>query len=588
LRRESAKLVGRPVVLAALGVVVASSTLLVLTVPNGSHHAAALSARARGAIGRNETTQILAREHGAAAKLPRASGAPPSLSASVADSPPMKPHEEFGFAPYWTLDQATSFDVSELTTIAYFALDVNPNGTISRSGTGWDGYESQPFENLVARAHAAGDRVVLSVDCFAQSALDSLTSSASAASTLAAQVVVDMKAKNLDGVNLDFEGVGSADQRGLTALAATVARAVHAVNPHDQVTMDTYASSAGDPNGFFNIPALAKVVNGFFVMDYDLNFDAARSSESPLTSTEFPDALAAAQYAAAVPPLMVILGASFYGYEWPTTNGTLDASAVGAPTPVSYAQAVSSGPVYWDRVTQTAWSSFETAGQWHETFFEDPESIYLLSQLARRDGFGTGAWALGMQGGDARMLAALDGVTPGTGTGWTGPAWTSQSVAPRSGSGGARGASTTRQRSPATQKSGVTPPPSSTTSTTTTAGSTTTTVGSSTTTTSAPTSPGPYYYSGVVESTTVTLTKVANNQLPSGTATLVGTLTSFRTNDPSLACLETTPAPMDVWQYPGSTDDVVTARTPASCATASFEFPASDIPAPSVAPSSSP
>ncbi len=352
------------------------------TVPS---HAVDVVAHQRQGIGRNEMTQILARERGVAAKLPRASGAPPALRATVADSPPMKPHEEFGFVPYWTLDQATSFDVTDLTTIAYFSLGVNADGTIQEAGTGWDGYESQPFADLVARAHAAGDRVVLTVSCFSQSALDALTSSPAAAVTLARQAVADMEAKHLDGVNLDLEGEGPADRAGLTALAATVSRAVHAVNPHDQVTMDTYGSSAADPNGFYDIAALAKVVDGFFVMAYDLNFDGAPTQGSAMTSTEFPDALAASQYAAVVPPVKVIVGESFYGLEWPTSNGTLDASATGPPTPVSYAQVVSSGaPLYWDRVTQTAWTSYEQGGQWHEAYFEDPESIYLLSQLARR------------------------------------------------------------------------------------------------------------------------------------------------------------------------------------------------------------
>lgn len=74
---------------------------------------------------------------------------PPSLSASFADSPPMRADETFGFAPYWTLDQAATFDVARLDTIAYFALGVNADGTIQQYGTGWDGYESQAFSNLV-------------------------------------------------------------------------------------------------------------------------------------------------------------------------------------------------------------------------------------------------------------------------------------------------------------------------------------------------------------------------------------------------------------------------------------------------------
>jgi hypothetical protein len=45
--------------------------------------------------------------------------------------------------------------------------------------------------------------------------------------------------------------------------------------------MDTYASSAGDSNGFYNIPALAPAVDAFFVMDYELNLQGSPSAASP-------------------------------------------------------------------------------------------------------------------------------------------------------------------------------------------------------------------------------------------------------------------------------------------------------------------
>ncbi len=73
-------------------------------------------------------------------------------------------HEVFGYAPYWSLPQASQFPVDDFSTIAYFGVDVNPNGTIEMSGPGWNGYESQDFTDLVNAAHQAGDRVVLDRD----------------------------------------------------------------------------------------------------------------------------------------------------------------------------------------------------------------------------------------------------------------------------------------------------------------------------------------------------------------------------------------------------------------------------------------
>ena len=72
--------------------------------------------------------------------------------------------------------------------------------------------------------------------------------------------------------------------------------------------MDTYASSAGDASGFYNIPALAPAVDGFFVMEYQLNLQSNGSAVSPLTSTMFSDRLAVDQYLAAVPASKILQG----------------------------------------------------------------------------------------------------------------------------------------------------------------------------------------------------------------------------------------------------------------------------------------
>lgn len=513
--------------------------------------------------------------------LAAATAPPPPAPAAVADLPPLRPHEVFGFAPYWTLDQSTGFDVQGLTTVAYFSLDVNANGTLDQSGPGWTGYESQALANLVSRAHAAGDRVVLTVTDFDQQSLDALTSSPAAAGTLAAAVVAAVEAKNLDGVNLDFEGQGSGDQAGLTALVGTVSAAVHAANPHYQVTMDTYASAAGDPAGFYDIPALAPEVDGFFVMAYDLNLQGAPSAASPLTSDQFSDETALAQYTAVVPPAKVVLGLPFYGYDWPTTNGTMSASATGTPAPLAASQVLGGGhQLYWDPVTETAWTAYQAGNQWHEQFVEDPTSIYLATQLAASYGVdGVGAWALGMDGNNPAMMSALDGVQPAGDT-VPGPLGTPGAPAPAgaqagaaAGGSGATGngttgssTSTTSTTAPSSTTTTTTAPPTTTT-TTTTPSTTTTTTPSTTTTTTVPARS-----TGTWQGQTVDLTSTTGPG-PTGTRTSLGTLTGFRSTDPALACLSSA-AGLPVWRYASApTVDVVTASPPADCTTARFTFP---------------
>ena len=511
-----------------------------------------------------------------AVHLPPATARPEPAPPSVADAPPLKPHEVFGFAPYWTLPQSTGFQVAGLSTIAYFSVDVNPDGTVAQSGSGWNGYQSQALVDLVDRAHAAGDRVVLTAENFDQTQLNQLTSSPSAASTLAKQLLSLVTQKNLDGINLDFEGEGGADEAGLTRLVTTVSNTLHGANPHYQVSMDTYSSSASGSGGFFNIPALASVVDAFFVMEYNPNVAAAQSATSPLTSGMFSDQTAVAEYASAIPTSKVILGLPFFGIDWPTSDGTLTAQATGPATTPSLGDILSSGhPMYWDPVTDSGWTSYQVGGQWHETFFDVPTSFYVDAELAQNSGLGgVGMWALGMDGNDPADLSALLGFAPAVKGGPVGPAApgapaTTSTTAPGSSAPAASGntgsaPSSTTSTSPGSTTSTTAPGSTSTTTTTTTSSTTTTT-------TTAPT----YTYGGQWKGSTVVLTKVSGAGIPkvSGTSP-AGPLTAFTTNDAATACLSAEKS-LNVWAVQGSTTEfLVVTSTPNDCTGADFVFTA--------------
>jgi spore germination protein YaaH len=495
-------------------------------------------------------------KHGTKPLAP-ATNRPAPAPPSVANAAPLGSHEVFGFAPYWMLGSSSGFDVNGLTTLAYFSIDANGNGSLNETGAGWNGFQSQALSDLVTRSHGAGDRVVLTVTQFDQHTLDQLTSDPTAPARLSAALISAIEAKNLDGVNIDFEGEGSADQVGLTNLITQVSASLHQVNPHWQVTMDTYASSAGDPAGFYNIAALAPAVDGFFVMAYQLNLNATPGPTSPLTSSMFSDLTTAQQYAAAVPAAKVILGVPYYGQDWTTTDGSLTAQASGGdPTTPTYGQVKASGhPMYWDSVTNTGWTSYQVGAQWHETFFEDPTSLYMIAQMAQSYHIGgLGIWTLGMDGNDPAMLAALDGNAPPTKDQLSGPVSTSPS--PPSAPAGTTPSTTPAGGAPGTPPAtATTPTPDSPTTTTTTPG------GGGT---SPPPPPPPtYIYGGTWQKLPVVLKTappVAPSVLIGPNAHQVSALTAFITTDPTFACLEAETS-LAVWQLPPSTTPPTTTTT---------------------------
>ena len=172
---------------------------------------------------------------------------------------------------------------------------------------------------------------------------------------------------------------------------------------------------------------------------------------------------------------------------------------------------------------------------------------------------GLGIWALGMDGNDAQMLAALDGFAPAAKDGLAGPTAT---------------VPTTSVPTSTTSTTAAADAGSTTTSTTaaTGAGSTTTSTTGAASTSGNGSTPA-LRYSGVWKGQQVSLTLQKSFQIPtSGVPSYLGQLTGFQTDDPTLACLESSTG-LDVWAFATApTQYVVVAEQPTDCATADLTF----------------
>ncbi|GAC1330659.1 MAG: hypothetical protein NVSMB17_08220 [Candidatus Dormibacteria bacterium] len=343
--------------------------------------------------------------------LPPAVEAPLPAPPALAAEGPLATHEIFGFAPYWTLDRAAGFDLRSLSTVAYFGLDVNADGSLVRSGGSWDGYQSQALAELISRGHRNSDRMVLTIKAFDAPTLHRLASDPAVPARLSAEVIEAIRAKSFDGLNIDFEGQGSQDRAALAALVRNLAGAVHGANPAWQVTVDSYASSATDVSGWFDVAAMAPSVDAFFVMAYDMHQQDAASPNSPLHSSRTSVSSAGAAYAAAVGRGKVIMGVPYYGYDWQTDDNQPGSHAAHAPAPVDYASIRNAGrPEFWDPDHQVPWTSYQDGPRWHEVYYDNPVSLALKArEVAAMRLLGIGVWALGMDGNDPTMMAALLG-----------------------------------------------------------------------------------------------------------------------------------------------------------------------------------
>src|SRR5260370_320464 len=105
--------------------------------------------------------------------------------------------EIFGFAPYWLLGHNSEWNYNLLSTVAYFGLDVQSDGTFAQSGNGFNGWNSADMTNLINNAHRAGTNVVVTIKDFNDASIN-IVDATSARQVLINNVIAAIQATNLD------------------------------------------------------------------------------------------------------------------------------------------------------------------------------------------------------------------------------------------------------------------------------------------------------------------------------------------------------------------------------------------------------
>ena len=357
---------------------------------------------------------------GSAAGSAMASDGPssiPSPSPLRSDQVVHRPTEVFGFLPYWSMadwtDPYLRYDL--LTTIAFFGVGVRQNGTLIKSGAGFDALESARGATIIQHAHAAGVRVVITFESFGVTRNHAFLASDKARATFVTQAIDFVATHALDGLNLDVEGLAAADRPAFGLLVGAVATAMHAANQAAEVSVAVNANVSGARMAQV---AVAAGVDRAFLMGY-----AYRVATSPTVGSIAPyngigttlDLVKSLDLYAAngVPPERIILGLPYYGMTWPTESDAPHAARQPAGAGLGSGRAfrprtiVATGPpagsfLDYDIVEQAArltW--FDTAkDSWFQTYYDDPTTLAPKERLAVERGLaGVGIWALGDDAG---------------------------------------------------------------------------------------------------------------------------------------------------------------------------------------------
>jgi len=358
--------------------------------------------------------------------------------------------EVFGFVQAGNLASPyvgwQTYNLSLLSTLGYFGLHVcasssqancsgQPVGGFAND-SGWSQWNSSSLSQMVQAAHAAGVRVVLTV--IYQATDSSMCAALSAGATTASLAAAQVRAKGIDGVNIDYEGAGGGCGSNTEAMVTQFVADMRADLPVPYyLTIDTYGASAAFPgrDGFFNVTAMAPYVSAFFVMAYELDdsdwsgppANCSRyclSPTSPLSAYKWSDTNIASQYSAAVGPGKTILGLPYYGWAACVTSSGPNAYPSTNPEWLANTQYGLDGiniPWRGDQYDQVdPWASWNasnvpsglgfkcTGSDYREVYMDSPSSLAAKYQLVLNDGLsGAGIWSLDMGGGMSSLWNAL-------------------------------------------------------------------------------------------------------------------------------------------------------------------------------------
>ncbi len=315
----------------------------------------------------------------------------------------------FGFLPDWEyaggMHNYLNFDL--ITHLACFDFTVDKNGNIGNPYM-W------PWTSLMNKAHENGVKVILTAVNFDDDDIRNIISNNTAKYNFFNNVKNKIVTYNLDGINVDFEGLYTSDRGApINNFMAELKEFINTELPGKEVS---FASPIWNWGGYWDLKGLTESVDYLFIMAYSFygSWSTTSGPNAPLTGSSSTSAsLKAAleispHYLDAVQayPDKLILGLPYYGLHWTTKTSSARSETIkfirsprfrdAEPLALNYGK-------IWDTQSHTPWFRW-TDTSWNQIWYDDDSSMSLKFDLAiEKNLLGIGMWALGYDGARSEL-----------------------------------------------------------------------------------------------------------------------------------------------------------------------------------------
>ena len=313
----------------------------------------------------------------------------------------------FGFLPYWEQSSGAHNNIQYdlLSHLACFDFLVQLDASVD-TPAGW------PWTTEINAAHAEGVKVLMTVVNFggadgADAVVWELLTNTAKRDAFFVNVKNIIQAANLDGINIDFEGMTSAHRGAeLNTFMSELTSYIHAeLGAGYEVSIDGPSVNWGG----WVIDGLVNSVDYLIVMAYDYSgsFSTETGAVSPLTHHTswkrfVTRTIETGTYAVptANNPEKLILAVPYYGQHWKTSTSGAEATITSYEGSTRFKNTVTEvndagNESFWNADFESPWYRWNDGSDWHQVWADDVLSISKKYDLAISNNLGgVGIWAL--------------------------------------------------------------------------------------------------------------------------------------------------------------------------------------------------
>jgi len=332
------------------------------------------------------------------------------------------PKQVIGFLPYWQLDKANQNEEKYLTTLTYFALNVDGNGNVvklineQQEEPGWYELHSDKLRSIIENAKKNNIKLSLLISSGDANAINQLVEKPTQhANTLINDVAPIMKQYHFTDLNLDIEDTTPASGSAQAHFTQFIKIVKQLLAKEKLGTLTLEISSADTVKyNLINISGIEPYADDIVLMAYDFHSpdSVVTGPVAPLNGagkdSEYDVTTAVERTLQNVPPNKLLLGMPLYGYEWETLNTAVRSAVIpgsGVIASNNRAEALlsecASCSAFFDNESAEAFAEYSdpTTGTYHQISFPDQQSIHAKLVFANKESLaGLALWALGYEG----------------------------------------------------------------------------------------------------------------------------------------------------------------------------------------------